>query len=196
MSNPPGTLRDELREKTAHLHRQTEIALDLMCPTVSLEKYLSVLQLLHAVYSVIEPGIVSHAGWTGLGLDMRARRKLPLLEADLAFIEGKIGTKSPPLATELEWPRPLLDSFPAVLGAAYVVEGSTLGGTIIDRHLSQVLGLDGGPGMRFFHGYGDETGTRWKDFVDALNRAPLDATGRQRASDGAIQTFELLLSRA
>ena len=26
----PTTLRDELREKTAHLHRQTEIALDLM----------------------------------------------------------------------------------------------------------------------------------------------------------------------
>lgn len=201
IAGSPTTLRDELREKTAHLHRQTEIALDLMGPTMSLERYRSVLQQLHAVYSFIEPVIVSHEGWSGIGIDMRSRRKLPLLDADLLFIDETIHRRrvheplgaGSSLVTTRGLSGRFLDSFPAVLGAAYVVEGSTLGGTIIHRHVAQLLGFDGGAGTLFFHGYGADTGTRWKQFVEALNRAPLVDGCWQRAAAGAVGTFELLL---
>ena len=208
------TLRDELRDKTAHLHRATESALDLMGPSVSLERYLSVLRVLHAVYSRIEPAILAHGGWTELGLDMKARSKLPLLEADIAFIESKLRDGQPGKTSSnaaFASPRPLspepsprapstpdraLDSFPAVLGAAYVVEGSTLGGAFIQRHISGLFGLAAGEGTRFFNCYGSDKGSRWKQFLEALNRVQLDAGDRQRAADGAVGTFELLLGRA
>lgn len=194
-------LREELREKTASLHIQTENALDLMGPSVTLERYLAVLRLLHSVYAKLEPAILDHAGWNELGLDMGARRKLPLLEADLAFIEGRLAvakTERSPTAspTSCEPATLPLESFAAALGAAYVIEGSTLGGAFIRRHLSTLFRLDGGQGTRFFNCYGTETGARWKQFLEALERAPLDAEGRQRALAGAVRTFELLLGHA
>lgn len=191
------TLREELREKTASLHVQTENALDLMGQSVTLERYLAVLTVLHSVYAKLEPAVIDHAGWNELGLDMGARRKLPLLETDLAFIEGQLALRtSARFAHSSEPAAPPLESFAAALGAAYVIEGSTLGGAFIHRHLSTLFRLDGGHGTRFFNCYGTETGSRWKQFLAALERAPLDAEGRQRALAGAVQTFELLLGRA
>ena len=193
------TLREELREKTANLHVQTEKALDLMGQSVTLERYLAVLTALHSVYGKLEPAVIDHAGWNELGLDMGARRKLPLLEADLAFIDGQLvqtarSASAPRVSSDPA--APALESFAAALGAAYVIEGSTLGGAFIHRHLSTLFSLDGGQGTRFFNCYGTETSSRWKQFLAALERAPLDAEGRQQARAGAVQTFELLLDRA
>ena len=195
------TLREELRTKTASLHVQTENALDLMGESVTLERYLAVLRLLRSVYATLEPAIIDHAGWSELGLDMGARRKLPLLEADLAFIEGQLAhaptarSASPPRIAS-EPVAAAQESFAVVLGAAYVIEGSTLGGAFIHRHLSTHFRLDGGQGTRFFTCYGTETGSRWKQFLAALERAPLDAEGRQLALASAVRTFELLLRGA
>ena len=199
------SLRDELRASTAPLHRQAEAALAMMDASMSLETYRSRLLMLHSFYRDVEPTIVSHAGWAELGIDMRERRKLPLLASDLAFVEERLRrgeadtareATGAPITTELDSPIHWLASFPAALGAAYVLEGSTLGGAILYRHLSRVLDLGEGPGARFFHCYGEETGTRWKQFVDALNRAPLDAEGMRCAVAGAVGTFGLLIGRA
>ena len=89
-----------------------------------------------------------------------------------------------------------LASFAETLGAAYVIEGSTLGGAFIHRHLASLLKLDDGQGIRFFDCYGTETGARWKQFLAALERAALDPDGREQVLAGAVGTFELLLGRA
>ena len=204
-----GGLREELRQKTAHLHREAEAALDLMNPALPLARYREVLRLLHSVHTRTEPAILAHPGWAALGLDMPARRKLPLLEEDLAFIESRLraaGEAGSPVIEEVaaggaaarqpaatfSW----LDSFPAVLGAAYVVEGSTLGGVQIHRHLARVLGLGEGPGARFFACYGDQTGPRWKELLAAFERASLGAADTERAVAGAVHTFQALIDGA
>ena len=51
-----------------------------------------------------------------------------------------------------------------LLGACYVLEGSTLGGQFIARHLERHLGLPPGAGDRFFRSYGAEVGAKWQAF--------------------------------
>ena len=47
-----------------------------------------------------------------------------------------------------------------ILGASYVLEGSTLGGQMITRHISRMLGLSGTHGCRFFSSYGTHVGSQ------------------------------------
>ena len=57
-----------------------------------------------------------------------------------------------------------------LLGACYVIEGSTLGGQLVARHLRETLGLDTDVCGRYFRSYGAEVGTRWQGFRAELAR--------------------------
>lgn len=62
---------------------------------------------------------------------------------------------------------PPLASWPQLLGALYVLEGSTLGGQVIARQLAKA-----GIALRaYFTGYGERTGPRWKAFCELLAQA-------------------------
>ena len=52
----------------------------------------------------------------------------------------------------------------AIVGALYVIEGSTLGGKVIARQLAAHLGLNAAKGARFFHGHGAATEAHWGEF--------------------------------
>lgn len=51
----------------------------------------------------------------------------------------------------------------AALGAMYVIEGSTLGGQFIIRHLAGTPGIPP-QATRYFSGYGPRTGEMWQTF--------------------------------
>jgi heme oxygenase len=62
-------------------------------------------------------------------------------------------------------------------GTMYVMEGSTLGGQIIARHVEKVLHLRGGQGNSYFRGHGNRTGPLWKEFCAMLQlRIPDEQT--------------------
>ena len=82
---------------------------------------------------------------------------------------------------------PPLASLPQLLGAMYVVEGSTLGGQVLARQLTKG-GLDLG---RYFTGYGALTGPRWKAFGQLLTAAATPTT-RDEIVQSAIHTFQQL----
>jgi heme oxygenase (biliverdin-IX-beta and delta-forming) len=71
-----------------------------------------------------------------------------------------------PRCTEL----PAADTENNILGAAYVIEGSTLGGQFISRHVERMLGLRDGEGYRYFQSYGSDVPARWQAFRQALLR--------------------------
>jgi heme oxygenase len=54
------------------------------------------------------------------------------------------------------------------MGALYVLEGSTLGGRVIGRHIAATHGLTG-EGLAYYAGHGTRTGAMWSAF-----RARLD----------------------
>ncbi len=84
-----------------------------------------------------------------LGLDAEARAALPrCTEAQL-----------PAGATRAE-----------LLGVCYVLEGSTLGGQFITRHLRERLGVPEGEGDRYFRSYEGDVGARWREFGVELSR--------------------------
>ncbi|RZK54693.1 MAG: heme oxygenase, partial [Hymenobacter sp.] len=62
---------------------------------------------------------------------------------------------------------PPLDTWPQLLGAMYVLEGSTLGGQVIARQLAKA----NIPQRLYFSGYGERTGTMWKAFCQLLTQA-------------------------
>lgn len=95
------------------------------------------------------------------------RAKTAWLEADLAhFGHSRTAIAALPRCTEL----PSIASRNHTLGAAYVLEGSTLGGQFISRHLAQVLQLAPGAGDRYFRSYGAQVGPMWQAFRQELLR--------------------------
>jgi heme oxygenase len=61
---------------------------------------------------------------------------------------------------------PPLGTWPQLLGAMYVVEGSTLGGQVIARQLAKA----NIPLRSYFSGYGERTGPLWKAFCQLLSQ--------------------------
>jgi heme oxygenase len=95
---------------------------------------------------------------------------------------------------------PLCDTLPNVatisraLGSRYVLEGATLGGQVVSRHLESTLGLREGAGYSFYRGYGPaRVAEMWRAFGTVL----LDTSAADPASDdlivaGAVDTFDCL----
>jgi heme oxygenase len=58
-----------------------------------------------------------------------------------------------------------------MLGVAYVIEGSTLGGKFILARLPPALAPLRGTATGFLEGYGAATGERWRSFGGVVERA-------------------------
>ncbi|CAN5306063.1 biliverdin-producing heme oxygenase [soil metagenome] len=109
-------------------------------------------------------------------LDFETRRKAPALARDLAALNTSA-------------PADAIVSVPTdrsgALGFLYVLEGSTLGGRVIDKQL-RVRGLSA-EGLSFFQGYGEATGAKWKAFCAVLERAEDPAAAGRGARSAFIQ---------
>lgn len=87
---------------------------------------------------------------------------------------------------------PELVTIPQVLGCLYVIEGATLGGQIITRHLQANLGITPETGGAFFAGYGVENGVRWQAFGAMITAAAAQFGGEDEIVASANRTFETL----
>jgi heme oxygenase len=69
----------------------------------------------------------------------------------------------------------------------YVVEGSTLGGQVIQRSIEAAgLGLEG---LSFLDPYGARTGERWRAFLRILDEATVTSSHADAALRGARAGF-------
>ncbi|HEX4608640.1 MAG TPA: biliverdin-producing heme oxygenase [Urbifossiella sp.] len=173
----------ELKTRTRPHHERIEAGLNPMREGLTRADYEYLLAGFYGFYAPWEDRAA-----TALRPDLRAefdrRRKAPALDRDLRFLGAD--PAGLPRCARL----PPTDSAAAVLGAMYVVEGSTLGGQHIARHLARTLGVRPGAGCDFFSGYGDETGAMWKQF-----RAWLTAHGvgqEEVVVAAAADTFDRL----
>jgi heme oxygenase len=64
-------------------------------------------------------------------------------------------------------------------GTLYAIEGATLGGQVIARHVEINRGFTSLTGARFFIGYGAETAQRWNDFEVFMQRSCVDESSQQ-----------------
>ena len=177
-----------LRTTTARDHARVETALDLLDPALSRERLTEVLGRLHAFWRGAEAGLDAWAAEEpadAATLDWSRRRRAALFAADLAALGADAcGHELPEL--------PTLTGTDDALGRLYVLEGSTLGGAFIDRHLAAVPGLGDDVRVRAFSPYGADTGAMWHAFRTAT-RARVAAGGdADRIVTAAGATFGAL----
>ncbi|MBC6989247.1 biliverdin-producing heme oxygenase [Hymenobacter sp. BT491] len=109
--------------------------------------------------------------------EVEHRRRAHLILEDLQ------PTSELPLCPDM----PPLRTWPQVLGAMYVLEGSTLGGQVITRQLAKA----GIATRTYFTGYGERTGPMWKSFCQLLTEAANEAN-QAEIVQSAILTFQKL----
>lgn len=179
-------LRQMLRDGTQAQHRaldQQPSLRELLEPGVTVDKYAAVLAMLLGWYRAFEPALTAALG-TYAPDDIQERLKTPLLLCDLTFLGiTPVSAHECPTLPSLETPE-------AALGAAYVVEGATLGGTIICRHLREHLPQS--TPLHFYSAYGDARGAMWQKFLVHLETKVHRDEMRARAVVAAQDTFASL----
>lgn len=157
-------LMARLKEETRSYHDRVErdpLSQGIVGPELSRAYYTMILEVYYGLYAPMDARLRAAADWDALGFDIARRMKEPMLRADLAHLGA-------PEASLDALPRcdslPRTPSLPAALGCMYVLEGSTLGGQLIGRHIHATLGLGPGAGAAFFNSYGPEVGPMWKEF--------------------------------
>lgn len=187
----PLTARALLRDATRPLHDRVERAVDLTARARTRDGYRALLTAFYGLHAPIERQLAA-LPWDEAGLDVGARRKGPLLRADLRALG--VDPAAVPRCPDL----PRTDTVAAGFGCLYVLEGSTLGGQVIARDVEASLGLDAGSGAAFFRSYGADVGRMWRAFTRALD-AHVDTEARRRealaAATATFETFERWVGR-
>jgi heme oxygenase len=157
-----------LKQSTRNLHAALETKLRiLLSDEISLDQYVAVQKKFYGFYRPIEMHLLSIRGGDDPELQIQTRLKLPLLIGDLAALAVNSDELARlPFCESL----PRLATISEALGCLYVLEGSTLGGKIITRHLKKVLPVDESQGCSFFNSYGDDVGRMWSTFLGILAR--------------------------
>lgn len=182
--SPPDSILAALRSATREAHAELDAQLALTDSLTRL-RYATFLRASLAVVAPIEARI---ACWLGLPADGFCRATA--LRADLEALgdsADRSSRSSGPIFFADDVPS--ISSFAEAMGAAYVVEGSALGGVVLARAIEKRLGAD--CPRRYLALRGAETGARWREFVHALEQwgAHAPAHGRVMACESARATF-------
>jgi heme oxygenase len=147
-----------LRTGTAAEHDEVERTLDLLDPTLTRARLAAAITHMHTFWLAAEAGLEDWARrfpGDAATVSWPRRRRAHLFAEDLHTLGEPAAGDAPELL-------PVAGTDQA-LGRMYVLEGSTLGGTFIDRHLRGLPQL-GEVRLRCFSPYGTETGAMWHAF--------------------------------
>lgn len=185
----PESCLQRLKRATRARHAALESRSVLLDPALSRTHYLDCLCRFYGYYAPLELRLRGSPGWKEAGFDYGARYKSAQLAQDLLAL-GLLPADLPglPSCSAL----PALKSTAQLFGCLYVLEGATLGGQIVTRHLHASLGLTPETGAAFFAGYGAQTGSRWKEFGAHLSAYALQSGAGDAIVASANSTFETL----
>jgi heme oxygenase len=171
----------ELKAATSTAHDRVDRRIRASAPFANRERYGRFLLVQHAFHSEID-GLYSDTRLAGVLPGLAARRRLPLIEQDLA----DLGLAPPSAAAA---PRLTASSdLPAALGWLYVSEGSNLGAAFLLKEAA-ALGLSETFGARHLAPAPEGRGAAWRDFTAALDAVDLSAADEAHAIAGATAAF-------
>ncbi len=189
----------ELRKATRAEHEATEALMPLLGPELTLELYVRVLQVLLPLLRSWETWVDSVTRDDLQGM-LQRRRRSHFLVADLTALgagPAETGTAGVDWHEVVSGPEgragddPDSGRFAAnLLGAVYVMEGSTLGGRFLARHVEESLGLEPGVGDSYFQGHEEDTGWMWHEILDKISAIPeVDAALTVAAAKRTFEAF-------
>lgn len=183
---PQDIFLKELRTQTHESHQSLEdnkISIQLLSEAVSVKDYQNYLGKMYGLKLGIERNV--YPLLKNIFSDLEKRKKAHLIKQDL-------------LATGMDEKE--IDAIPVknftptsaneALGIMYVLEGSSLGGRFLYKHVNKMLGLSAEKGAAFFNGYGDETGSMWKIFVSIFTEHAINDGNQQEVISAAKDTFD------
>lgn len=180
----------QLRSKTAYSHQlieQNSVSQSLMSQNVTMIQYAQYLQSMYGFVYGFEKMVFPLLKHYQL-LQIDDRRKSHLIQADLVLLNQ---TAAEPYLNDNLFSTHY-QTATAALGGMYVLEGSTLGGQIISRHLSKVLGDSVTEKTTYLKAYAGQTGSMWKNFLQLLCEAGATTDNKDEIIESAINTFSLL----
>lgn len=171
----------ELREATRAEHEATEAIMPLGGADLSRELYCRVLRAMQPLVAGWEVWAEAE-GPQDLREMLMRRRRSHLLAADLRAMGEPVASN---FASPVDWDAAVMqrggregglsgqqEFEAAFLGAMYVMEGSTLGGRFVARHVESVLELEPGQGSAYFQGHGELTGSLWREVTGRIAQVP------------------------
>jgi len=143
----------------------------------------------HSLESALENSRDKHAAIGALATADRMR--IPDLDRDLAFYgvnrdQIAAGDAAQRFSTQVQEIK-AMDPV-ALLGALYVLEGSTNGGRFLARALRKSWDLDG-EGLAYFDPYGEEQPRKWAAFRREMDEASFEADQEEAIIEMAKTTF-------
>lgn len=183
------TAMQALKKATSFWHERLEEIVDskhILDPSLTQPEFKALMQGHYQLHLHVEP-LVSRILESDLPKLKYAqeRLKLALLEKDLL----DLGIN--PVTVQLNGPHWNLTNLNEALGAAYVLEGSTLGGQVIRRALQNHSELSAQCQFHYYNCYGEHLRTRWLNFIKIMDQTLLSPTQIEMACQSACQTFEL-----
>jgi len=184
-------LQNTLKEATKNNHAKLEqlmFADQIMNGTLSIHQYKQIVTTNYLVHKLLEEYLISSLrSETADKLNIETRRKLGSLTTDIYELKMNI----PNQTIDNNNNNIIFDDDASILGALYVLEGSTLGGNVIVKRLKinpnlSSLNLD----FHYYQIYGSNLIQNWKEFCEILNVQPLDTY--TNSIDGAKRMFAFI----
>lgn len=190
----PATIMERLRAETRPQHVATEaipFSAAILDHSLPRSAYAGQLAAYLPVHRALEAAIDAGAHPALAEVWTEDMRRTGQLEADLDELGAteEDARQARPAATSMAaWIEGLAATDPvAVLGVLYVLEGSTLGGAFLRRHLAESFGLTDA-GLRYYSPYGIHPKPHWVAFKERMNAAISDADA-DRVVAAAGETF-------
>jgi len=187
----------KIKDFTAAHHNSIEqnpLTKAIVDGSITKENYAKLLCGFYGFYKTCEATLANSQLWGKENFDIARRKKMPLLEKDLAFLGYSFADV--PACVEV----PPLDSDAKKLGYLYVVEGSTLGGQFLSRAIAKKLGFTAEQGASYFNSYGTANlGEMWKQFqqllTDYAHKNPSSETEIMQAASVTFQKLDTWLAK-
>lgn len=187
-THPDIFFTEYLKKSTADAHSALEalpVSVSMMNPKVTQAEYVQYLRLMYDVVKDAEENI-----FPSLNVyveDIASRNKAHFIENDLRALGCPPLVRSTPLSTGC-----FNLTIPFAMGILYVLEGSSLGGRVILKNITNALGYTAEEGAAYFAGYGNLTGPRWKSFLEALSNFAAETGQNEEIVQGANYAFETI----
>jgi heme oxygenase (biliverdin-IX-beta and delta-forming) len=180
-----------LKAGTIEQHASIERIMPFFKDDFSLESYIRVLKAFLGFFEPVEFELRSIATRDSFGFNIDRRQRTNLLRMDLlALGVTPADMELIPKCDHL----PRLENVDDGIGCLYVLEGSTLGGQLIARELQTRFGVEEKSGSQFFHGYGSQTGLKWREFCTSVRIYTAGGKSQLAIVQSARSTFESLES--
>lgn len=174
----------DIKTKTSDSHKKLEslsVSASILSPDMKIEDYAFYLNLMYNVHKETEELV--YPLLSNIVTDLDKRKKKHLIEEDLFYLNhNKITASQVFNKTEM--------SVPFALGVLYVIEGSSLGGRFILKNIVTNPQLSNNQGVSYFTGYGDKTGSFWKNFLNVLSEYEQNNNCADSIIEGAVYAFD------